>query len=119
MSKPKIFLAIPALTMAVLACNTLLPTPEPTATMVVITEPTSPVRQPDLPSTEAEVPRVPLEEAFAAYTTGAAIIVDVRAPSMYDISHIAGAINVPLGAIETDPTNLGLDKDQWIITYCT
>ena len=108
MPKTKIIFAISALILASLACNTLLPAAEPT-----------PIQAPALPATEAEVPRVSLEEALAAYTAGTATIVDVRGPDAYNASHIAGAINIPLGTIETDPTNLNLDKDQWIITYCT
>lgn len=69
--------------------------------------------------TEAEVPRVSLEEAQAALESGSAVIVDVRAPAAYEASHIAGAINIPLGEIERNPAGLALGKDQWIITYCT
>lgn len=72
-----------------------------------------------LPLTEAEVPRVSLEEAKAALDSGAAILVDVRSPNAFEESHIAGAISVPLGQIERDLTQVPLDKDQWIITYCT
>jgi len=129
MPKPKILLAVSMLLLASLACNTLLPTAEPpgtatafvepTSTMVVIIEPTVPVEEPDLPATEAEVPRVSLEQALTAYSAGAAVFVDVRAPQSYQISHIPGALNIPLGAFETDIANVNLDKDAWIITYCT
>ena len=87
--------------------------------MSVIVEPTFPPTKSNLPATEADVPRVTIEETMAAWAAGAAIIVDVRAPSAYEINHIQGAINIPLGTIETDPASLDLDKDQWIITYCT
>ena len=60
-----------------------------------------------------------LEEAKAALDSGAAILVDVRSPDAYDASHIAGAISVPLGAIERELTEVPLNKDQWIVTYCT
>ena len=73
----------------------------------------------ELPRTEAEVPRVSLEEAKAALDSGAAILVDVRSPDAFEASHIAGAISVPLGAIERELTEVPLNKDQWIITYCT
>jgi hypothetical protein len=119
MPKAKITFAILTLILETLVCNTFVPAAEPTSTMVVIVEPTLPVQTPELPASEAEVPRVPLEEAMVAYTAGAAIFVDVRGPSAYDMSHVAGAINIPLGAIEKDPNNLNLDKEQWIITYCT
>ena len=130
MPKTKILLAVSILILASLACNTLLPatappsspTPvnaDPTSTLVVIVEPTFPVEEPDLPANEAEVPRVPLEQALTAYSAGAAVFVDVRAPQSYEISHIPGAINIPLGAFETDIANVNLEKDAWIITYCT
>ena len=73
----------------------------------------------ELPLTEAEVPRVSLEAAKAALDSGAAILVDVRSPSAFEASHIAGAISVPLGQIERELTQVPLEKDQWIITYCT
>jgi 3-mercaptopyruvate sulfurtransferase SseA len=73
----------------------------------------------DLPQTEAEVPRVMAEEAKAAFDAGEAIIVDVRSADAYETSHIDGAISIPLGQFETNPTSLNLEKDQWIITYCT
>jgi len=85
----------------------------------VIVEPTFPPTQSNAPLSEASVPRVSIEETRVALAAGAAIIVDVRSPSAYELSHIQGAINIPLGEIETNPTGLDLDKDQWIITYCT
>ena len=70
------------------------------------------------PLIEAEVPRVSLEKARAATASGAAILVDVRSPEAYAVSHIPGALNIPLGEFETNPTDLNLNKNQWIITYC-
>ena len=121
MPKSKVFLAIIiiALTITALACNTLLPAAEPTATMVVIVEPTFPAEESDLPATEAEVPRVSLEQALTAHSSGAAIFVDVRSQQSYELSHIPGAVNIPLGEFETNITNIDLEKEAWIITYCT
>jgi rhodanese-related sulfurtransferase len=62
---------------------------------------------------------VSVEEARAALDSGAAVIVDVRNPTAYEASHIAGALSIPLGEIESNLTSLTLDKEQWIITYCT
>jgi len=45
--------------------------------------------------------------------------VDVRGADAYAREHIVGALEVSLSAIQTDPTNLPLDKNKWIITYCT
>jgi rhodanese-related sulfurtransferase len=73
----------------------------------------------DLPQSEAEVPRVSIEEARAAFESGMAVIVDVRSPSAFEASHIAGAISIPLGEIERNPTELAIGENQWIITYCT
>lgn len=91
------------------------PTPAPTR----IADPSYPQPSGNLPASEAEVPRVPVEEARAAVESGTAVIVDVRSPDDFASSHVAGAISVPLIEIERDPTSLPLDKEQWIITYCT
>lgn len=72
-----------------------------------------------LPATDAEVPRVSVEEAKVALENGAAVLVDVRSPEAFASRHIAGAINVPLGDIEMNLDGVTLGKDQWIITYCT
>jgi rhodanese-related sulfurtransferase len=45
--------------------------------------------------------------------------VDVRSADSYQASHIAGAISIPLDVIQTDPSGVLLDKNQWIITYCS
>lgn len=90
-----------------------------TAQPTQIIEPASTQAPANLPRTEAEVPRVSVQEAKAAFDSGEAIIVDVRSDSSYEASHIAGSTNVQLGEIETNPTGLPLEKDQWIITYCT
>ena len=121
MSKIKIPFAISILILATLACNALIPTAttEPTSTLVVIVEPTFPPTQSHLPATDADVPRVSVEETMVALAGGAAIIVDVRDPDDYAAGHIVGALNIPLSEIEFNLTGLELDKEQWIITYCT
>jgi len=75
--------------------------------------------QADLPLTEDDVPRVTLEEAKAALENGEAVIVDVRSAEFYSQEHIAGAISIPLAEIDPSPVNIPLDKNIWIITYCT
>jgi rhodanese-related sulfurtransferase len=47
------------------------------------------------------------------------VIVDVRSPEAFASRHIAGAINVPLIDIEMNLASVPLEKEQWIITYCT
>ena len=122
MQKTKLLLVLSILLLAVLACNALAtPTsPTPEAEMTAIVEVVStPTARNNIPLNEAEVPRISLEKARAAIESGAAIVIDVRSKEAYAASHIPGALNIQLGEFETDPTGLGLDKDQWIITYCT
>jgi len=114
----KILLALSVLLFAASACNAQFIGTEPTSAPTQIIEPVFTQSQSDLPLTETEAPRVTVEAAKAALDSGAAVIVDVRDPVAYETSHIAGAINIQLGEIETNPTGLNLDKDQWIITYC-
>ncbi|CAG0985554.1 thiosulfate sulfurtransferase [Anaerolineales bacterium] len=74
---------------------------------------------PQIPQTEDAVPRVTVEEAKSAFEDGKAIIVDVRSAESYAAGHAAGAISIPLAEFENNIDSLPLDKDQWIITYCT
>ena len=123
--KTNILLAATILAFAIQACSTPSPTTEPTIaptqTLVAtqIIEPVSTQTQANLPESEAAVPRVSVEQAKAAFDSGAAIIVDVRSADAYAASHVPGAINIQLEEFETNPTDLELDKEQWIITYCT
>jgi 3-mercaptopyruvate sulfurtransferase SseA len=105
---------------AILAACSAQPTQaQPTPVGTQFGEPASTQSIENLPQSDAEVPRITVEEARAALESGEAIMVDVRAPGAFEESHIAGAISVPLGAIERDLASLPLSKNQWIITYCT
>ena len=115
MSKTKTILTAALLIFTLSACSAIAPTAEPT---FVVVEPTYPPTQAAI-LTEAIVPRVSIEKARVAVESGAAIIVDVRSKQAYDESHIPGAINILLGEFETNINGIALDKDQWIITYCT
>ena len=127
-TKP-VLLAIFLLLLASLACNAVLPQTESTTAPTLaptenlspteITEPVSTQPPANLPENDAQVPRVPVDQAKAAFERGDAIIVDVRGADAYAREHIPGALEVSLSAIQTDPTNLPLDKNKWIITYCT
>ena len=124
-----ILLATLILFLTSLACNALLPQTEPTSAPTTIetqilvptptTEPVATQPEANLPQTDAEVPRVPVDQAKAAFDSGDAVIVDVRGAEAYARSHVTGALEVSLSAIQTDPANLPLDKSKWIITYCT
>ncbi|HNQ94098.1 MAG TPA: rhodanese-like domain-containing protein [Anaerolineales bacterium] len=117
MPKTRIFLAISILILTTLACNALFPTAEPTP--IVILEPGNPSTPSNLPLTEADVPRASLEEAYTAYVAGAAIIVDVRSKEAFAERHVVGALSIPLDEFEINIGGVNLDKEQWIITYCT
>jgi hypothetical protein len=120
----KTLLVISTLLFATLACNATLPQTEPTSVPTIqaistLPQTQSQQEQTDLPLTEADVPRVTVEEAKLAFDSGKAVIVDVRGAQFYAESHVAGAISIPLTEFENNIENLPLDKDQWIITYCT
>ena len=127
--KTKIFWAIVILVSTMLACNFVAPTEEPQSTATAISLPTAVPTQTieltstepplNLPQTDAEVSRVPVDQAKAAFDSGDAIILDVRGADAYARGHIAGALEVSLSAISNNPTSLNLDKNKWIITYCT
>ncbi|MBC7879221.1 MAG: rhodanese-like domain-containing protein [Anaerolineales bacterium] len=119
MTKNKfILISFSTLLLATLACNSTLPQTGPTQSVISTLE--LPQGQDDsIPQSEGAVPRVTVEEAKAALDSGEAIIVDVRGPDAFANSHIPGAISIPLGEFESNIANVPLDKDQWIITYCT
>ena len=103
-----------------LACQTLTPTLTPTETPLP-TQP-QPVQQPQLnlpPLTESQVPRISVSDAKAAVDSGAALLVDVRSVEAYKNGHAAGAVSIPLINFESSIGSLSLEKEQWIITYCT
>ncbi len=72
------------------------------------------------PPTEDPLPkieRVSLPDAKTAFDNSAAVFVDVRDAQSYASEHLKGAKSIPLDDI---PARLGeLDKNAWIITYCT
>ncbi|HJR80103.1 MAG TPA: rhodanese-like domain-containing protein [Anaerolineales bacterium] len=117
--KREILVLATLLALAGSACNMFLQQREPGSTPTQIVEPAFTPSRGDLPQTEAEVPRVTVEEAKVALDSGEAIVVDVRSAEAYEVSHIVGAIHIPLGEIEANPTGFDLDTDRWIITYCT
>lgn len=68
-----------------------------------------------IPASVEKVERVSLEDAKAAFDSGTAVFLDVRAESSYTASHIPSAISIPIGEL---PTRMGeLDPGSWIIPY--
>ena len=111
MTKIKTILTIFILLLFTLACNA-----SPALDTVSESEPPADFTP---PLTEAEVPRVTVEEAKAAFDSGEAIIVDVRSQAAYEASHVDGALSIPLNEFETNIGGIDLPKDRQIITYCT
>lgn len=48
-----------------------------------------------------------------------AIIMDVRTPAEYDMSHITGAVNVNVQDEDFESMVAGLDKDKTYLVHCT
>lgn len=120
MPNKKIYMLFAAfLALTALACSALLPLPNSDGEPTQIIEPVFTQSQGGIPQTEDAVPRVTVEQAKAAVDSGAAVIVDVRSREAYETSRVAGALFIPLEDFESNITSLELDKEQWIITYCT
>jgi rhodanese-related sulfurtransferase len=69
------------------------------------------------PASLEQVERVSLTDAKAAFDAGSAVFLDVRDSSAYNLSHIAGALSIPINDL---PSRLSeLNPSTWIITYCT
>ena len=123
----KIFLVLALLGLILVSCSPATPIEQPTLVPTIVTTSAPTVTIADtptasrtgLPQTEADVPRVAVQDAAAAIQSGEAVVVDVRSAEAYQESHIPGALSIPLFEIEKDPTGVKLDKDKWIITYCT
>lgn len=110
MRRVKFLLTLSFLLLLTLSCNALAPLPDSNS---------QPSPNTGLPLTEADVPRVTVEDAKAAFDEGTAVIVDVRSQAAYEAGHVAGALSIPLNEFESNIQNIGLPKEQWIITYCT
>jgi 3-mercaptopyruvate sulfurtransferase SseA len=68
-------------------------------------------------TSQDDVPRVAVEDAYQAVSRGEAVLVDTRSLEAYQQGHAAGAISLPVEEVEA---RLGeLDPAQWYITYCT
>ena len=68
-------------------------------------------------TSQDDVPRVTVEDAYQAFSLGEAVLVDTRSLEAYQQGHAVGAISLPVAEVEN---RLGeLDPAQWYITYCT
>jgi len=64
-----------------------------------------------------EIKRIGLKDAKAAFELKSAVFIDVRGDPYYSEGHIPGAISMTQDEMVS---RMGeLDKNAWIITYCT
>ncbi|MBK8466233.1 MAG: rhodanese-like domain-containing protein [Chloracidobacterium sp.] len=69
-------------------------------------------------NSDADVPRITIEEAKKEFDAGNVVIVDSRGEAQYKQEHIAGALNVPFGAPD-NPKFSEIPKGKKIIVYCS
>lgn len=69
-------------------------------------------------SPEDKVTRIGAEETRKLVEDGKAVIIDVRGTDSYNLSHVKGALDIPLNNLEMGNFK-GLPKDKRIIAYCT
>lgn len=65
--------------------------------------------------TTADIDRVQLKEAKAAFDSGEATFVDVRSQTAFAEDHIPGAVSIPLDELQNRLDEL--DPSDWIILY--
>ena len=73
---------------------------------------------PPTQNAEDKIPRVKVDEAKKMIAEGKAIIIDVRGADAYKMSHIKGALDIPLTKLDTGEIK-DLPKDKLIIAYCS
>jgi Rhodanese-like domain len=73
---------------------------------------------PSTQNAEDKIPRVKVDEAKKMIAEGKAIIIDVRGADAYKMSHIKGALDVPLTKLNEGEFK-DLPKDKLIIAYCS
>jgi hypothetical protein len=89
--KFKIIPVLAFLTLIIISCNTATATQAsttiPSVIPTIIVENTPTPSQGGSPQTEADVPRVSVEDAAAAMQNGEVVVLDVRSAQAYQVSH--------------------------------
>jgi len=81
---------------------------------ILANQPTAPAVT-STPDSVKQEERVSLADAKAAFDSGSAVFLDVRAAESYEVSHIPGALSIPLNEL---PNRIGeLNPGSWIIPY--
>jgi Rhodanese-like domain len=69
-------------------------------------------------TSDAEVPRISLEDAKKDYDAGNVVIIDSRSDIQYNQEHIAGSMPISkIGPVEENYS--GIPKGKKIIVYCS
>jgi len=58
------------------------------------------------------------QSQLEAMLGGDVILIDVRSEREFNGGHIPGAINIPLGQLQTEIQQIATDKSQDIVVYC-
>jgi len=89
-----------------------------TATPVPTTPPVVTEREPIIPTTRSQVPRIRPQELKEKLDAGVdVIVVDSRSLASYERRHIPGALSIPLSEIEERRDELPQEGE--IVFYCT
>jgi hypothetical protein len=96
-------------------------TPPSATTPTPAVQPGGPAVQmiPGPPATDTSLDaarRISRDEAMKMVKEGKAVYIDVRSKEQYDISHIKGAISIPLSELQTRWRDLPVNR--YLITYC-
>ena len=82
----------------------------------IIPTPSQPQLQQQVEASLDSARRISREDAMKMIAAHKAVYIDVRPKEQYDISHITGAISIPLGELPTRWKDLPVGK--FLITYC-
>ncbi len=67
---------------------------------------------------DSRVHKISVEEARQKMAAGGVIVVDVREADEFSAGHIAGAVNLPLSALESRAPHVLPDKKVPLLLYC-
>jgi hypothetical protein len=68
-------------------------------------------------NSDADVPRITLEDAKKEYDNGTAVIIDARGEDAFKQEHVKGSLNIPIGSPESRFSEIPKGKN--IIVYCS
>jgi len=72
-----------------------------------------------LQQTRSEISEIDATEARARIDSGEPVVVDVREQDEWDEGHIAGAVHIPRGHLESRIERLAPDTSRPVIVYCS